>query len=150
MQRLGCLSDADIKRFMGKRRRRRRNTAVGARDAKTWLMWASAMTFAFTKIVRAREDNRKITERVNGSAHAYEVRPRKDHRGIDLISDALPLGRLWYDERDAIDYAKFRSRSHNTAIRVCDEAGNVARYTSPRAISKNHEALRMKQKAATR
>jgi len=23
-----------------------------------------------------------------------EVRPRKDHRGVDLISDALPFGRL--------------------------------------------------------
>jgi hypothetical protein len=30
------------------------------------------------------------------SAHVYEVRPRKDHRGVDLISDALPFGRLWY------------------------------------------------------
>ena len=30
--------------------------------------------------------------------HVYEVRPRKDHRGVDLISDALPFGRLWYDE----------------------------------------------------
>jgi hypothetical protein len=30
--------------------------------------------------------------------HAYEVRPRKDHRGVDLISDALPFGRLWYAE----------------------------------------------------
>ena len=29
------------------------------------------------------------------SAHAYEVRPRKDHRGVDLISDVLPFGRLW-------------------------------------------------------
>jgi len=28
-------------------------------------------------------------------AHAYEVRPRKDKRGVDLISDALPFGRLW-------------------------------------------------------
>ena len=28
-------------------------------------------------------------------AHLYEVRPRKDHRGVDLISDALPFGRLW-------------------------------------------------------
>jgi hypothetical protein len=27
-------------------------------------------------------------------AHLYEVRPRKDHRGVDLISDALPFGRL--------------------------------------------------------
>jgi hypothetical protein len=32
------------------------------------------------------------------SQHVYEVRPRKDHRGVDLISDALPLGRLWYGE----------------------------------------------------
>jgi hypothetical protein len=36
--------------------------------------------------------------------HIYEVRPRKDHRGVDLISDALPFGRLWYGEPDdAID-----------------------------------------------
>jgi hypothetical protein len=27
--------------------------------------------------------------------HVYEVRARKDHRGVDLISDALPFGRLW-------------------------------------------------------
>jgi hypothetical protein len=43
--------------------------------------------------------------------HAYEIRPRKDHRGVDLISDALPFGRLWYGEPDAVsnavDYAKF-------------------------------------------
>jgi hypothetical protein len=26
--------------------------------------------------------------------HAYEVRPRKDKRSVDLISDALPFGRL--------------------------------------------------------
>jgi len=24
--------------------------------------------------------------------HVYEIRPRKDHRGVDLISDALPFG----------------------------------------------------------
>jgi hypothetical protein len=29
-------------------------------------------------------------------SHVYEVRPRKDRRGFDLISDALPFGRLWY------------------------------------------------------
>jgi hypothetical protein len=32
------------------------------------------------------------------STHVYEVRPRKDKRGVDLISDALPFGRLWYGE----------------------------------------------------
>jgi hypothetical protein len=40
--------------------------------------------------------------------HVYEVRPRKDHRGVDLISDAMPYGRLWCCEvSDAFDYAKF-------------------------------------------
>ena len=34
--------------------------------------------------------------------HVYEVRPRIDKRGVDLISDALPFGRLWYGEPDAI------------------------------------------------
>jgi hypothetical protein len=32
--------------------------------------------------------------------HLYEARPRKDHRGVDPISDALPFGRLWYDTPD--------------------------------------------------
>ena len=34
--------------------------------------------------------------------HVYEVRPRKDKRGVDLISDALPFGRLWYGEPNAV------------------------------------------------
>jgi hypothetical protein len=57
--------------------------------------------------------------------HEYEVRPRKDKRGVDLVSDALPFGRLWYGEPNAISYAKFRSRSRRAVIRVYDEAGNV-------------------------
>jgi hypothetical protein len=28
------------------------------------------------------------------SIHVYEVRPRKDKRGVDLIFDALPFGVL--------------------------------------------------------
>jgi hypothetical protein len=28
--------------------------------------------------------------------HTYDVRLRKDKRGVNLISDALPFGRLWY------------------------------------------------------
>jgi hypothetical protein len=35
-------------------------------------------------------------------SHIYEVRPRPDKRGFDLISDALPFGRLWYGEPNAI------------------------------------------------
>jgi hypothetical protein len=53
----------------------------------------------------------------------------KDRRGFDLISEALPFGRLWYREPDAIGnavgYAKFFSRSHDDVIRVFDEAGTV-------------------------
>jgi hypothetical protein len=75
--------------------------------------------------------------------HFYEVRPRKDHRGVDLISDALPFGRLWYGEpnavANAIGYAKHRSRSHGAVIRVYDETGNAidarARGRFQRAMS---------------
>ena len=61
--------------------------------------------------------------------HVYEVRPRKDHRGVDLISNALPFGRLWYGEpnavANAIGYAMHRSRSHDAVIHGFDDAGNV-------------------------
>jgi len=51
--------------------------------------------------------------------HVYEVRPRKDRRGADLISDVLPFGRLWYDTPDnAIGYAMHCSRSHDAVIGV--------------------------------
>ena len=43
--------------------------------------------------------------RLTSSQHVYEVRPRKDKRGVDLISDALPFGRLWYDEPNAASNA---------------------------------------------
>ncbi len=61
--------------------------------------------------------------------HLYEVRPRKDHRGVDLISDTLPFDRLWYGGTEAISnaigYAQHYSRSHDAVIRVHDEAGDV-------------------------
>ena len=63
------------------------------------------------------------------ASHVYEVRPRKDRRGVDLISDSLPFGRLWYDgpsaASNAIGYAMHYSRSHGAVIRVYDAAGNV-------------------------
>jgi len=61
--------------------------------------------------------------------HLYEVRPRKDRRGFDLISVALPFGRLWYGRpnavSNAIGYAMHDSRSADAVIRVYDAAGNV-------------------------
>jgi hypothetical protein len=66
---------------------------------------------------------------MTSSEHVYEVRPRKDKRGVDLISDALPFGRLSYGEPNAIcnaiGYAVHYSRSHDAVIHVYDAAGNV-------------------------
>jgi hypothetical protein len=57
------------------------------------------------------------------------VRLRKEHHGVDLMSDALPFGRLWYGKpnaiRNPIDSAKFHSRSHRAVVRVCDQAEKV-------------------------
>jgi hypothetical protein len=59
----------------------------------------------------------------------FRVRPRKDHRGFDLISDLLPFGRLWYGEQNAISnamgYAMHSSGSHHAVICVYDDGGNV-------------------------
>ena len=61
--------------------------------------------------------------------HLYEIRPRKDKRGVDLISDVLRFGRLWYAGPNAIGnaikFAKLNSRSHDAVIRVYDDNGNV-------------------------
>jgi hypothetical protein len=63
------------------------------------------------------------------STHVYEIRPRADHDGVDLMSDALRFGSLWYAGPNAISnaigFAKFYSRSHDAVIRVFDAAGNV-------------------------
>jgi hypothetical protein len=80
------------------------------------------------------------------SKHVYEIRPRKDHRGIDLISDALPFGRLWYGEPNAINnaigYARFFSRSHGAVIHVYDEAAEGSeRFQRPPAFTFRDGAL---------
>jgi hypothetical protein len=61
----------------------------------------------------------------------YEVRPRKDRDGFDLMSDQFRRGRIWYEGpdavRQAVAYAKYRSwsRSHRAIIRVLDDSGAV-------------------------
>jgi hypothetical protein len=54
--------------------------------------------------IRRLGQNRRMNAQC--STHVYEVRPRKDHRRVDLISDALPFSRLWYGEPNAISNAK--------------------------------------------
>ena len=61
--------------------------------------------------------------------NVYEVRPRKNQDGFDLISDRLPYGPIWYAGPDAIRYAaayaKYHSwsQSRRAIIRVLDELG---------------------------
>ena len=63
---------------------------------------------------------------MQSTIHFYEVRPRRDHRGFDLISDVLPFGGLWYLKvTDAIDYAKHSSRAHDVVIHVYEAAGKL-------------------------
>jgi len=83
--------------------------------------------------------------------HVYEVRPRKDKLGVDLISDVLPFGRLWYDTPDnAIGYAKHLSRSHNAVICVYDAAGNVIKRTRTKAISQNRDMAALRNPCLVR
>jgi hypothetical protein len=55
-----------------------------------------------------------------------QANPATDAFGVDLITDALPFGRMWYGEPDAVSnvvgYAKFYSRSHDAVIRVYDDS----------------------------
>jgi hypothetical protein len=66
-----------------------------------------------------------------GGHDLYEVRPRKDREGIDLISELFRYGPIWYAGpdavRNAIAYAKYRShsRSQRAIIRVLDDSGSV-------------------------
>ena len=66
----------------------------------------------------------------SSSQHVYEIRPRKDRRGIDLIGETLPLGGLWFEGHDAIEdavnYAKSFSYPHPAIIRVLNESGTLA------------------------
>lgn len=62
-------------------------------------------------------------------SHVYEVRPRSDKRGVDLISDALHLVACGTasQARSAIQSAtrSFSAVHMMAAIRVCDEADSV-------------------------
>jgi hypothetical protein len=91
---------------------------------------------------------------VQSTTHVYEVRSRKDKRGVDLISNALPFGRLWYGEpnavANAIGYAQHYSRSQNAVIRVYDAGrqrdpdararGQFQRAVAP-SVSLNRQAI---------
>ena len=90
---------------------------------------AGRLLKASAKFVQQRWAKSTRDKHPTTSTYVYEIRPRADKHGIDLISDALPYSPLWYRGpnaiRDAIDHAKFSSRLHDVVISVYDEAGNV-------------------------
>jgi hypothetical protein len=101
-----------------------------------FLRAASKTTMAFSRCYTSLESFLKAKWQMmrapmtsETSTHVYEVRPRADHSGVDLISDVLPFSPLWYAGPNAISnaikYAKSSSRSHDAVIRVFDGAGNV-------------------------
>ena len=67
--------------------------------------------------------------------HVYEVRPRKDKRGVDLISDALPFGRLWYgDFVPRLSVTPFNGVCGNN--RVGSVYGDDAKSRSPERLAR--------------
>ena len=90
---------------------------------------AGRLLKASTKFVQQRWAKSARDEHSTTLTHVYEIRPRADKRGVDLISDSLPYSPLWYRGLnaigDAIGHAKFYSGSHDAVIRVYDDAGNV-------------------------
>jgi len=75
----------------------------------------------------------------------YEIRPRTDREGFDLVSDRMRYGPIWYAGPDAvrcaIAYAKYRSHagSHRAIIRVFDERGNVTETHTTKQRNKSYE-----------
>jgi hypothetical protein len=63
--------------------------------------------------------------------HVYEVHPRKDHRGVDLVSDALPFGRLWY----ALEKIVRARQANSPQARLADSnSRNAVSFSSARTI----------------
>jgi hypothetical protein len=67
----------------------------GAMLSKVWLVArrGTARRFRDERDGKVSQGFPRIENSLN-DMHVYEIRPRKDKRGVDLISDALPFGRL--------------------------------------------------------
>ena len=71
--------------------------------------------------------NNRMEMSATSAEGVYEIRPREDQDGFDLISDRLRYGPIWYAGPDAVRcavaYAKYCSRSCSrpAVIRVFNE-----------------------------
>ena len=80
------------------------------------------------KLVHQRWTGSDRLKHATTPIHIYEIRPRADHHGVDLISDALSYSPLWYrgpTQSGTISFAKSRSRSHDAVIHVYDAADKL-------------------------
>jgi len=69
-------------------------------------LWIALVTADATSAATAAVATTTLTRTTTGFTFPteavrdlYEVRARKNHRGVDFISDVLPFGRLWYDKQ---------------------------------------------------
>jgi len=64
-------------------------------------------------------------------SQVYEIRPRKDRRGVDLVSEALPFGSLWYSgpnaTENAASYAAFCASGKPALVKVLNARGELMR-----------------------
>lgn len=98
--------------------------------------------------------------------HEYEVRPCNDYRGVDLISEVLPFGRLWYGEPNAASnavaftalparttYCRTRRSSsiqcHSTRTTRTRSLGNHSRPRNSRRLSSAEARIRRCNKNRT-
>jgi hypothetical protein len=92
-------------------------SSVGLIDARSGKSWEDA--------------NSRMEMSSTPAQDVYEVHPRKDWNGFDLISDSFRRGSIWYAGPDAVRcavaFAKYHSlaRSRWAIIRVFNEAGKV-------------------------
>ena len=91
--------------------------ARGVLEALTDKLWGNA--------------NSRMEMSATPAQDVYEIRPREERDGFDLIGDRLQDGPIWYAGPDAVRYAVVYakycsgSRSHRAIIRVFYEDGNV-------------------------
>ena len=56
---------------------------------------------------------------MTSSQHAYQIRPRKDHRGVDLISDTLPVKNHFIKEKINLSFAVIAAIIAVTILQGC-------------------------------
>jgi hypothetical protein len=103
---------------------------------------ASQTTKAFShcytsleSLLKAKWQRIRPPARPTISTHVYEIRPRADKCGIDLISDVLPFGRLWYAE----------PKCHASALGPCAAKSPIAYHGlcgEPIAVPNNSRLIK--------